>query len=118
MAIEDVYRGDTRVYRFTFVDENDAAIDITGWVVWFTAKANEADPDVAAAIQVTATAGGNALDSLAGGIMHLTLTSTDSDITPGNYHYDFQRVISSTPANVKTIEKGTFNILKSITLSN
>ena len=117
MAIADIYRGNTKTFRFTFADANSTAIDITGWSIWFTAKASEADADNAAIIQIEATAGDDVLDDPSNGLMYVTVSSTDSDITPQTLHYDFKRVIPGSPPNAKTLDKGTFSILKVITLS-
>ena len=118
MAIADIYRGNTKTFKFNFVDSSNTPIDITGWSIWFTAKAIASDTDVDAVIQVSTTAGDDALDVPASGLMYLTVTSTDSDVTPQALHYDFKRVIPGSPANIKTLDKGTFKILDIITISS
>lgn len=117
MAIADIYQGNTKIFKFTFKDVAGNAIDITGWSLWFTAKDTEVSPDSSAAIQVSSTAGDNANDTPLSGIMYLTLSSVDTNITPQNLYYDFKRVIPGATPNVKTLDKGTFNIKKIITLS-
>ncbi len=36
--LNDFYRGDDRNYNLIFVDEDDAALDITGWTIFITVK--------------------------------------------------------------------------------
>lgn len=118
MPISDLFKGNTHVFKFIFLDNDNAPIDITNWSVLFTAKAREDDADNAAIIRTSATAGSDARDDVVNGIMHLTVTSTDTDKDPQSLHYDFKRVIPGNPPDIKTIEKSTFKILNIITISN
>lgn len=118
MAIADLYQGNTKVYRFYFADANNTPIDITGWIILFTAKAFEADADVDAIIQVSTTAGDDPTDDPVNGLMYVTISSTDSNVTPQTLYYDFKRVIPGSPPDVKTLDKDTFSILKTVTISN
>jgi len=111
VKIADFYRGDTKVYKFTFTGQ-----DITGWAIWFTMKNDSSDLDEDAVLQVTATAGGNVLDDPVNGIMYLTLTSSQTNLLePNEFFYDFQRVIAtSSPADVRTLLSGRLRILTDI----
>ena len=113
--INDFYQGDTKSYRFQF----GAGVDITGWKMFFTLKTNETDDDVDAVMQVSAVAGDNVLDDIANGLMYVVASSTDTSsvgIIPNTkYHYDFQRVISGTPPDVKTLIAGKVKVMQGIT---
>lgn len=109
--IANFYRGDTKVYKFTFTGQ-----DITGWSIWFTLKNDESDSDEDAVLQISATADDNALDDPVNGIMYITLTSTDTNLlVPGEFAYDFQRVISAqSPPDVRTLLSGRLKVLTDI----
>lgn len=111
IKIANFYRGDTKVYKFTFTGQ-----DITGWDIWFTMKNDESDADDDAVLQVKTTAGSNVIDDPVNGIMYVTLTSAQTDLlNPNNYFYDFQRVISSaSPPDVRTLLSGRLKILTDI----
>lgn len=112
--IDNFYRGDTKVYKFTFTGQ-----DITGWSIWFTLKGSEGDLDEAAVLQVSSTAGDDVSDDPVNGLMFLTLGSDVTDLVePGEYVYDFQRVISGSPPDVRTLLSGSISILVDITRSN
>jgi len=109
--ISDFYRGDTKIYKFTFT-----GIDITGWDVWFTLKMTQNDIDDNASLQVKATAGDDPNDDPINGIMFLTVPSDVTNLVePGIYFYDFQRVIDGTPPDVRTLLAGKIKILSDIT---
>ena len=114
--ISSFHRGDTRTYKFTFTDAADTAVDITGWVLWMTLKAERDDIDANAAMQVSATMPVDA-DSTAG-IGYLVLSSTDTDVSPDTYYYDIQRVITGTPPRVSTLKSGKIKVMQDITVSN
>lgn len=113
MSINDIPRGNTKRYKFTF-STTAGVIDITGWKIYFTAKSDIDELDVNAEIQVVATAGDDGLDDPVNGLMYLTLTSTDTDQDPDSYHYEFTRVIPGGTPDVVQLDTGTFSILKSV----
>lgn len=117
MAIDDFYRGDTKKYKFTFT-KNSVAVDVTAWEIWFTIKENINDSDYGAAAQVKHTAGDDALDNVVNGILYLTLPSdVSAGIGPGEYVYDFQRVIPGATPDVDTLESGTVSIKQDVTIT-
>lgn len=118
MAINDIYRGDTKRYKFSFADAQAAVIDITSWEIWFTAKNDKADADVDAVIQVKKTAGGDPADDPVNGVMYVELDSSDTNVDPSTLFYDFQRVIPGSPPNVRTLDADKVKILEDITRSN
>jgi len=80
-----VVRGSTPVYELTIVDEDDVAIDITGYTVFFTAKTKTSDDDEDAIISYTITSHYDATS----GITLISLTTVDTDRI-GNLYYDIK----------------------------
>lgn len=76
-------RGDTSSISLTLT-----GIDLTGATVFFTAKAaiDNAVDDSAAAITVETT---DHVDP-ANGVTSIPLSSSDTNVTPGEYYYDIQ----------------------------
>lgn len=114
--MSNLYRGDTKDYLFTVTDGVNP-IDVTGWTIWITFKLRETDTDLEAVMQVSHTVGDNITDSGPGGTFTVSLLATDTDITPGTYYYDIQRVIAGPPEKIRTLEKGKVKIVADITRS-
>lgn len=80
-----IKRGDDQYYCITFDDGTDP-IDITGWVVYFTVKADMDDPDDDAVIKKDVS---THVDPEHGKtVIHLTHDDTEIDVK--NYYYDIQ----------------------------
>lgn len=116
MAIKDIPRGSTKRWKFTFTDLLGVVINITGWKLYFTVKASINDLDVAALIQVNTTAGDDGDDDVLNGVMHLKVTSAETDVLEDLYHYDFTRVIPGGTPDVKVLEVDTVSITKRATI--
>ncbi|RKZ98612.1 MAG: hypothetical protein DRQ46_01540 [Gammaproteobacteria bacterium] len=100
-GIKNFYRGDTRKYLVTIRDkETGDPVSVDGGVLTVTFKASKSDLDANAALQVIVNAV-EADPANPTGEIRIVLTSTDTDIEPGNYFYDFQFV--STIDEVTTI---------------
>ena len=75
------------------------------------------DGELLPTVQVTAIAGGDALDDIAGGIMYLTVVSGDSaDLVAEEYTYGIERRIPANPVDidldeVTTLDAGSVAIL-------
>ena len=98
-----IFRGNTREYLLTFVDDAGAAINITGWTVYFTAKKNYADAVASISVEVTVH-----FDA-AGGQTKIPLTPANTDLVPGYYFYDIQ--VKKAADDFETILSGTVQIL-------
>ena len=77
-----IYKKSTKTYEIQF-KKDGGVVDITGWTIYFTAKESMEDLDTSAKIKKTVTTFANA----EGGIALIELTTTDTDITAGNYWY-------------------------------
>ena len=114
-TIADFYRGDTKTYAFNF----GTGLDITGWKIYLTFKENADDDDSSAIVQVSNTAGDNASDDIANGLMYVTLSSLESAKFEPNikYYYGFQRIVAGSPPDIKTLLTGKVKVLQDITLA-
>jgi len=102
----ELVKGDTQQYELTF-ENNGAPLDITGWTIYLTVKANVEDPDASAAIDTTAT-----LSNAAAGIALVALTPSQTDIAVGQYRYSFDYKDDS--ANEGTILEGWLTVRKGL----
>ena len=94
----EITSGDTVSYVVNFVDEDGASIDITGWIVYFTAKVNLSDEDSALTnIKKEVTEHSAPLS----GETTVTLTSLDTTRIPGNLIFDLR--VKTNLNEVKTI---------------
>jgi hypothetical protein len=103
-----IKRGDTKTYTLYFEDDNDVRLDITGWTIFFTVKANVDDLDTAAYIKKTITSHTNPTN----GETQISLTSSDTSEV-GNYIYDIQ--YKSNIGTIKTVLEGYLSIAKDVT---
>jgi len=109
MSELEVYRGDHKTYTLTFTDGDGAAIDITGWTIFFTVKTSESDADADAVITKDVTSH----TSPTGGLSSIALTSADTNIDVKRYHYDIQ--IKKDDGSIVTVTKDRFSITTDIT---
>jgi hypothetical protein len=113
---KNVYRGDSWVRKFTFLDSNDDPVDITGLKITITLKSSLDLTDDDAELQITTTCGDFELDDAENGIIYWTASPEFTDeIVPGNYYYDLQTV--SLTNDVLTRESGTVRVLADVTRS-
>ena len=107
--ILQVYRGDDKSYTLNFTDSDSAAVDITGYTIYFTVKENRTDTDANAIITKDVTSHSSAL----GGITIITLSSTDTGQTVKKYYYDISWKDSSN--KIRTLLSDTFEIVQDTT---
>lgn len=105
-----VIRGDDITLNATFKDENGTAINITGYTIFFTVKDNyTSTDDTSALISKTVTSHSDPTN----GKTLITLSKTDTNLSEGNYYYDFQTKDGS--GNISSTERGTFVINLDVT---
>jgi hypothetical protein len=102
---------DSKTYEFRLV-RNNAPVNISGWYVYFTVKADWNDADSSALISKSYQFPSNS-ESI-GGIGYLSLTTTDTNITIGEYVYDFKFVDTNYR---ETFQRGHLNIIPSARIS-
>jgi len=93
----EIIRGDTPAFTINVTDNGGDAFDLTSYSMRMTVKRNKADTDTNAII-------GPKIATIASpttGIGVITLSSTDTDVDPGEYLYDIQ--INNGSSNVYTI---------------
>ena len=72
----------SKIYEIYF-KENGISVDITDWTIYFIVKERMDDADTGALIDKEVTSHTNAVQ----GKTQIELTSSDTNITPGNYYY-------------------------------
>lgn len=108
----NIFRGDSKTFSLTFKDSEDNPKDITGAIIYFTAKLQTTDSDEDAAIQVIQTTHTDPTN----GKSSLSLTPDDTDINPGRYYYDFQLVEAD--GSVTTLVVDKLSILADVSRSD
>ena len=104
MALK-IRKGDTRTIEVTVKDSTGTVVNLTGGTLYFTVNATKIPTDdTSAAIAKTVSS----FDAPTTGVQNITLSSSDTDITPGKYYYDAQFVTSggvvmSTKQSVLTV---------------
>lgn len=104
-----VFRGEDKSIMLTFTDADGVAINITGYTIFFTVKANINDADADALISKNITSHSNP----SGGITYLTLTDADTDVAVGQYPYDFK--LKDGSGNFSQSDSGVFEIRQPVT---
>jgi hypothetical protein len=107
----EITRGDSWARDLYFTDDG-VALDITGYIVFLTAKEKISDIDASAKISktITVVAGVDATN----GKCTISLSTAETAITVGSYVYDIQ--IKSASGTILTIVTGTITILSDVTI--
>lgn len=106
----ELYVGEDKRFSLNFNDENGDAIDITGWKIYFTIKADLGDEDPGL-LQVITTSLSDPVNGIAQ--VHVPTEKT-SLLVPGQKHYYDYRVIKAN-GDVSTILKGNIKIFEPVT---
>lgn len=105
----EVIQGDDKSWNLYFKDSNNNPINITNSIIYFTVKKKKDDSDALAVISkdiishVTPTTGSS----------ELILTHDDTNISIGDYYYDFQ--IEYSTGSISSLPMGIFKINQGIT---
>ena len=90
--LPDMRVGDDYTIQLTVADENQLAVNITGYKFWFTMKSAFTDLDAAAVLQFSTTVGDNANDDAVNGICFISVPASQTKTIPtGSYYYDIQQ---------------------------
>lgn len=106
-----VYKGDDKSWTLNFKSSN-IAIDITGYVVFFTVKQNMTDGDLTDSAALIKKTISNHSDPTHG-ITVLSITNSDTNIPAGDYFYDIQ--MKDTSNKITTVMVGKFSIVQDVT---
>jgi len=109
------YRGDTQAITLAFIQKGvdpDTAYDLTGLTLTITAssKQNPTASAADAALELWSVAMTIASATL--GTASFSLSTAQSDMTPGTYYFDVEGVDGS--GKIKTLHKGAFVVLQDI----
>jgi hypothetical protein len=115
MAYFNMKRGDTKVFDYAVVDEDDVAVDLTGATVWFTAKTSPLLADSAATIAITSVGGDITKTAGTGGTGVITIpaASTSALTVATLLYYDLQ--VKDTVGRIFTADEGELMVTLDIT---
>jgi hypothetical protein len=90
MALGDktVIRGDSDDFTIKFTDDNNVALDLTGWTVWFTVRKTWVNEDIVD--DIDAPISRKITEFPINGQVTISITSEETTIKAGEYHYDIQ----------------------------
>lgn len=103
----EIERKTTKTFELK-IKKNKVANDITGWTIYFTVKENMNDTDTNAKIDKTITSHSDAVN----GITEVTLSSSDTDLTPKNYYYSMD--FKDAEGNIGILLQGRLKIRKPV----
>lgn len=109
----DIYKGGVFRHRFRLLDENDVAVNITGYSVRMQIRENWDSPTYA----IELTSANNRIElTPASGIMDLYMSATDtSALTINSGVYDLEAIPPSGEASAIKIAYGTVRIMPEAT---
>jgi len=81
-----IYKGVTKAYTVEFYRDLNKSINIEGWTIYFTVKNKMVDSDEDAVINKVITSH----DDSKSGKTIITLSSEDTNIERGNYHFSVE----------------------------
>lgn len=110
---QTIIKRDSISFKLTVKDECGEVIDITGYTIYFTVKslANISSGDNTATIQKIVTSHTDPTH----GITHIALTSSDTNVTAGDYFYDIQ--VKTPDGSISSCVQGKLEVLQDITAS-
>ena len=112
-----MYRGDTTSFTVTCSDDEGGVLDITGAVLWFTAKNNPTDTDAQAVFQHYSPSNGIVLTDAANGIATITMAESDTSGLDGDttLYWDVQCVDAL--GGIQTLARSVITITTDITVA-
>ena len=111
-------RGDTRAFPLIAKRQDNSIIDLTGAVVWFTAKRSPTDSDADAIFQLSSAGAGITIDDAEAGLMTATVDPADTSALSATVHtlvYGVQVVEADD--TVTTTQSGPLIVSPDVTIS-
>ena len=105
----NIKRGDSWSRTIYFQDGDGNPLDITGWTLFFTAKAKADDPDPGVISKTITT-----FTNPTGGEAGISLSSADTNQVIGSYLFDIQ--VKTNLNQITTVLEGILTITKDITI--
>lgn len=108
--LSNFYRGDARLIKMSFKKKDGTPIDITGWKVYLTMKANPLADDASADLQKVQVGHTDAVN----GQTEIHISSAESSLlAPRTYYCDIQ--LTDTDDNNFTVFNDRITVLRDIT---
>lgn len=103
-------RGDTNTYTGTVLDSSDAAVNLTGCTLRFTAKLARSDADDATGVITKTTGSGITHVNAAAGTYRITLDPEDTDALTAATLYWWDLQLTDGSGGVFTVGSGTLTM--------
>ena len=94
-----IRKADDKTYQVTITDSDGVVVNISTYTVKFTVRKNPAD-SAAVISKTTPAASGINLSDPTNGVFKISLSDTDTNITPGKYIYDVEMANSGVTQTV------------------
>lgn len=107
-----INRQDTYTRTINLIDSVGSPIDATGWTIYFTVRVDVAATSISDDTDSVIT---KVISGEATGIQTLLLTSSDTDIDPDEYVYDFQ--IKKSDGTITSSDTASFIVNGDVTRS-
>lgn len=110
--------GETFRHVFTYKDENGYPIDLTGATGAMQVRSSTTinSPDTGKVLELTSAAGGIVITAVAGTLLLKATAAVTAALTPGEYHYDLEVTINTSPLTIRRIRQGTFTVTANYTV--
>jgi hypothetical protein len=112
---DKIFRGDTIIFDAA-ISQEGIALSLTGYSIWFTAKPNIANNDVASGVIQKTIGSGIVITDAAKGLIRITIAPADtSQITADTtYQCDIQ-IKNTATGEVSTVARGTMKVELDVT---
>lgn len=114
--LANIDRGTKYSITGTYSDDDGVAVDITSSAIYFTVKSEKFDT-AAADAGATISKNGTITDGPSG-TYAITLTPTDTYVTPGNYYYSIKIDVADDGTDVKLLASGRVKVVGNTTNRN
>ena len=111
--LANIDRGTTYAISGTYTDDAGDAIDISSSEIFFTVKASKYDTSSDDSTALISKSG--VITSGPDGTYTITLTPTDTLVTPGKYYYSIKIDVDGDDANVKLLASGKVKVVGNTT---
>lgn len=114
--LADIDRGTKYSITGTYTDDDGDAVDISSSAIYFTVKSSQFDTDVDDS-EALISKDGTITDGPSG-TYAVTLTPTDTYVTPGRYFYSIKIDVADDGTDVKVLASGKVKIVGNTTNRN
>lgn len=112
----EMFRGDTFKWDLA-VTQGGSPVDITGWVLWMTAKLDPLTPDASAQFKKQSPSTGITITSAVGGLARITVDPADTTSLTDTTTLFFDVQGKESGGAIHTLASGTLKVLVDVTVA-